>query len=340
MYTPIDFSDRKSKGFILETLFIRIDTETNTSEISFELNPNLKPLIIDLSLGYTSYYIENILRLDSSYSTRIYQLLKQYESIGFRTISIIDLKYFLSISKDKYKKYNDFKKKVIIPTQKEIKQKTDIYFTFKEIKTGRKITSIKFIIFENKKIIELKKEKDKVNLEAEKKEIYDKLISLKISKPKALELCKSVDKKQINNNIRHTENEIKKGIKIPNPAGFLIKAIENDYYNQGTLFNNDQEENKRIKAKEKEEQEQLKRELESDISTLKKEFYRQEREVFLTSLSNEEQQELLIILKDSFEDGIIKKLIKDLLSPFLMPKIVDLIDGYEIKEQQYIKNNL
>ncbi|BDR68557.1 hypothetical protein K144316041_p10600 (plasmid) [Clostridium tetani] len=49
-----------------------------------------------------------------------------------------------------YNVYANLKNKVILQAQKELNEKTDIKFTFEEIKTGRKVTSIKFYIVCNK----------------------------------------------------------------------------------------------------------------------------------------------------------------------------------------------
>lgn len=57
----------------------------------------------------------------------------------------------------------NFKTRVILTAQKELKQKTDIYFTFTEVKEGRKIVAIEFEIFENTK--NKKKIQNEVNYE-------------------------------------------------------------------------------------------------------------------------------------------------------------------------------
>lgn len=101
-----------------------------------------------------------------------------------------------NIIKYDYEEYSNFKKKVILVAQRELKQKTDIYFEFKEIKQGRKVVAIEFEIFENSKnkkkiqnsidfeqlsfdIIQLQEEfKNKTNIEI-KYEVLDKLIKEK-----------------------------------------------------------------------------------------------------------------------------------------------------------------
>lgn len=46
----------------------------------------------------------------------------------------------------KYKKYNDFKRKVLLQAQKEINDKSDMYFDIEEETSSRKVKGIKFII--------------------------------------------------------------------------------------------------------------------------------------------------------------------------------------------------
>ena len=80
---------------------------------------------------------------------RIYELLKQYQKIGTRRIKIKDLREMLGIKPNEYKRYNDFKRFVLLPAKEELPDKTDIKFDFKEIKTSRKITDIEFNIYPN-----------------------------------------------------------------------------------------------------------------------------------------------------------------------------------------------
>ena len=96
--------------------------------------------------------------LKSSYSIRIFELLKQYEPLKKRKIDLEELRKLVGtteidqngeIIKEDYPLYGHFKSRVIVPAQKELKQKTDIYFNFTEIKEGRKVVAIEFEIKEN-----------------------------------------------------------------------------------------------------------------------------------------------------------------------------------------------
>ncbi|PEK11073.1 hypothetical protein CN681_09590 [Bacillus toyonensis] len=52
---------------------------------------------------------------------------------------------------DVYPNYANFKQRVLNPSQKELNQKTDISFEFEEVKLGRKVQKIRFIIHSQKR---------------------------------------------------------------------------------------------------------------------------------------------------------------------------------------------
>lgn len=134
-----------------------------TGEVILKFDSNLKPLLLELKKEFTKFNIKNVIRFKSFYSMRIYELLKQYSNIGERIFELNDLRYILGIEPEEYKLYSDFKRYVIKQAQKEINSnKTDMSFEFEEIKTGRKVTSIKFIIKSNRK----NKSKDEIAAEA------------------------------------------------------------------------------------------------------------------------------------------------------------------------------
>ena len=296
MFRVIDLSVPDKKGFHLSVLFTNIIL-TEKGFVSFKVNPELKPLILDLSKGkYTKYYLENISRLRGIYSIRIYELLKQYQKIGYRKIKIDDLKYFLAIDMKKYGRYNDLKRKVIIPSQKELEEKTDIKFTFEDIKTGRKITHIKFNILPN--------DNDFGQLESSEKILFDKLVKLGINKNKACLLCEQYSEERLKNNIRYVEEEIKKGKNKSNLGGFLISAITGDYYHQTDLFESDKEEEKRQEKKKKDKQKKVREQIKEKENNDKKNKKRKDIEGFLAIAGNE----ILVNIDTKFVDEYKKSL--------------------------------
>lgn len=117
--------------------------------VDVTFDPELKPFLLHLKERFTTYRLENIIRLKSVYSIRIYELLKQYQGLGSRRITIEDLRKMLGIEPKEYPLYGNFKAKVLSVAYQEINEKTDIRFSFKEIKQGRKVYELEFTI-ENK----------------------------------------------------------------------------------------------------------------------------------------------------------------------------------------------
>lgn len=76
--------------------------------------------------------------------------MKKYEKIGEKKFRINEIKKILQIE-DEYEFYANLKSRVLQIAKKEIKQKCDIYFEMEEIKEGRRVDAIRFIIKKNRK---------------------------------------------------------------------------------------------------------------------------------------------------------------------------------------------
>lgn len=142
---PIEI--RKPDGkYLVAYLISGYEVDTTKGTITFEISGLLKPYLLELKKNYTSYLLAYIPKLKSSYSIRLYELLYQYRKIGKRHFELVDLQKKIGSS---YKLYGDFKRKVILQAQKDLKKHTDIAFAFAEIKAGRKVVSVEFVIFSN-----------------------------------------------------------------------------------------------------------------------------------------------------------------------------------------------
>ena len=136
----------RQESSTLTTTFLSSAEYFENSMIELEFSPKLKPYLLQLKNNFTKYYLEDILTLKSFYAVRIYELLKQYEKIKERTITIDDLKEMLKVTEKSYNLYSNFKAKVLAISEREINEKTDLNISYEEIKSGKKVTSIKFHI--------------------------------------------------------------------------------------------------------------------------------------------------------------------------------------------------
>ena len=99
-----------------------------------------------LKMGYTPVNVQIWLSLNNSYAQRFYDLLRLWsgtkDTINYKLDEIKEL----LMLEDKYSKYNDFKRRVILPAIKELNETGYFEIDIKENKVGRKVDSIDFYI--------------------------------------------------------------------------------------------------------------------------------------------------------------------------------------------------
>lgn len=129
---------------ILSSVFF--DIEKNYMEVGFY--ESIKPFYLKLKKLFELGNATDLLNLNSKNSIKMYEILKPAKTNKIYNIKIERLKELLHLN-DEYKLYADFKRKILLYTQQMLKQKTDIYFEFEEVKVGKKVDSLNIIIFEN-----------------------------------------------------------------------------------------------------------------------------------------------------------------------------------------------
>lgn len=130
--------------------------------VSLECTSNIAPLIREQGARYLRYKLYNTIFLKSYNQQRLYELLKQYQRIGERTISLPDLRDFLSIDEHQYPVWGVFARDVLKVSQQAIAESTDICFEFEPIrdnKRGKPVVAVRFTIKRNNNYV------DRLNIE-------------------------------------------------------------------------------------------------------------------------------------------------------------------------------
>jgi plasmid replication initiation protein len=131
---------------------VTIDKDDNGDwYVEIDAHDDALPLMFEFKRDFFTYKLWNALRLRSANQIRFYEILKQYEGLGERTLSIEELRELIGIAKDEYTQYRYFKRDVIDVSQKALKEYTDLAFDYEPIKKGRggKVSKIKFRIEKN-----------------------------------------------------------------------------------------------------------------------------------------------------------------------------------------------
>jgi len=191
--------------------------------VELEFSKKLQPYLLKLQKEYTPFKLRNVLRLRSEYSMKMYELLKQYEKLHKRELSYADLRYVLDIPETKYRQYGHFKDKVLKQAQTELKEKTDLCFTYDEIKRGRKVVGFVFHIKKNQLLL-----KDVIDQEELQDEPYGLLVRFGIRPQTASQMTLTYSSKRITENVKYVV-DTKAKEDIDNISGYIIKAIENNY---------------------------------------------------------------------------------------------------------------
>jgi plasmid replication initiation protein len=135
-------------GWIIANWFSDIEYIRGQAKFKVRFSEKLKPYLLQLKERFVSYNLKYILPLTSTYSVRIYQLLKEYEKFTKRYFEVEELMDILQVPKS-YRNYTNFNAKVLKVAEKELQEHTDIYFTLEEEKEGRKVSRLIFRIHKN-----------------------------------------------------------------------------------------------------------------------------------------------------------------------------------------------
>jgi plasmid replication initiation protein len=111
--------------------------------IDLTIDPEMKPLLLQLQKNFTAYDLRNVVKL-GAYPVRVYELLKQYETIGERTLDIDEMKRMFELTTE-YPLFANFYQKIIEPAIRDINEHTDLNITnLEKVKEGRKVVALRF----------------------------------------------------------------------------------------------------------------------------------------------------------------------------------------------------
>lgn len=212
--------------------------DKNGCYVKIKFNPSLILDLLIFKSDYSKLQYSVIKHLSTTYSFRIYELMKSYVYKGTRTISLEDLRYKLEIDKGSYSTFSDLKKRVIKPSVDAINKHTDIILDFETIRKGRKVDEVKFIITlkENVEISLDKYDKEDNDLA----DVVSQIVKIKLQPKQASIIADETIKaiKLLNLDVSAKEyisekidiiNKYSENNEVPNYVGAIIKAIKENW---------------------------------------------------------------------------------------------------------------
>lgn len=114
-------------------------------KVVLRFDPALTEFLLNIKERFTPLSLKQMLSFKSFYTIRLYEVLRKNLLLGSVAIPLKQIKDVFGVS-NKYKSYNSFKTYVLAKASAEVNQKSDLHVICKEIKTGRKVTSIQFLV--------------------------------------------------------------------------------------------------------------------------------------------------------------------------------------------------
>ncbi len=123
--------------------FSTLRTNKRSGRVTVKFHEDMMPYLLQLATQareqgafYTQYGLKYVLPMRGQYSPRLYELLKSYQKNNREWFFDIDeLKRILDCQK--YKNFNDFKKRALDPAVEEINEYTDLNVAYDTEITGR-----------------------------------------------------------------------------------------------------------------------------------------------------------------------------------------------------------
>lgn len=143
MKTDIRIEKPEDCGFIRINVCSQAEYNKNEGRITIEFTDRIIPYLAQVKQKFVLYNLKEIANFGSLYTTRLYELIQEFQETGWVLKSVAQLREIFAVG-NSLKLYADFKKKTFGHACEEINNNYDMGLDFHEIKEGRKVVAIKF----------------------------------------------------------------------------------------------------------------------------------------------------------------------------------------------------
>ena len=119
--------------------------------VGIRFDPVMKPHLLQLKKNFTMVPLEVIVKFASFYTMRIYEFLKQYQTLRQRHMPLAELHLKLMTPPSYRENFSFFRRRVLEVAVGEMNELGDITFTYEAVKDGKAVAAILFFIKDNAK---------------------------------------------------------------------------------------------------------------------------------------------------------------------------------------------
>jgi len=119
--------------------------QNRRGRVVLNFSPEMLPFISALKDRFTSYPLESVARLTSTFAIRLFEVLAQYAGLGRRQISVEQLRRWLDCV-DSYPRFSEFERWVIAPAVTQLNEGSELRVRYDKIKVGRNVSHFEFVI--------------------------------------------------------------------------------------------------------------------------------------------------------------------------------------------------
>lgn len=112
--------------------------------ISLRFTPDVQPHLTAIENKFTTYKLAQASALRSLYSWRLLELLSQNKGLGFRQIGLDEFHHSMETPEGYKANFKTLRQRVLEPAVKELTEKDGWLIEWHPIKTGRKVTALRF----------------------------------------------------------------------------------------------------------------------------------------------------------------------------------------------------
>ena len=207
--------------------------EDDKTHILVRFHPDLKPYLLQLKSEYLNISTKYLYQLSSPYAIKLYMILKHRlrQQTTYPKYSVDELRFMLSVPKDSYKKYSDFKHRILLRCMEEINRETDIQILdITDVKRQRVTHTVCFVL-EGKPTLELTGSDDPEDFLPDPDDsvpedpLFTRLKTYFVSKATYQGWIDKYGPNQVKDNLELGFDYLEQRNDIKNPVAYLAKVV-------------------------------------------------------------------------------------------------------------------